>query len=69
MNKEDYICEINRLLGECSTENLINVVDINKILVTLSAAQVEYLLELSTMMFCQSFKRESILAVLEKCWK
>lgn len=56
MNKEDYICEINLLLGECSTENLVNVVDINKILVTLSAAQVEYLLELSTMLFCQSFK-------------
>lgn len=56
MNKEDYICEINRLLGECSTETLANVVDISRILVTLSNAQVEYLLELSTMLFCQSFK-------------
>lgn len=56
MNKEDYICEINRLLGECRAETLANVVDINRILATLSNAQLKYLLELSTLLFCQSSK-------------
>lgn len=26
MNKEDYICEINRLLGECADVDLIELI-------------------------------------------
>lgn len=26
MNKEDYICEINRLLGECTDVDLIELI-------------------------------------------
>lgn len=56
MDKAQHIQEIGDLLEKCSAENLMNVININKILVNLSAAQLEYLLELSTLLFCQSSK-------------
>lgn len=38
---------------KCDTENLARIKRLNKILVTLSAAQLEYLLELSNLLFGQ----------------
>lgn len=53
---QEQLQEIVMLLKQCSAENLMNVININKILVNLSASQLEYLLELSTLLFCQSPK-------------
>lgn len=53
---QELLQETTKLLEQCSTENLMNVININKILVNLSASQLEYLLELSTLLFCQSPK-------------
>lgn len=53
---QEQLQEIVMLFEQCSAENLMNVININKILVNLSASQLEYLLELSTLLFCQSPK-------------
>lgn len=53
---QELLQETTKLLEQCSAENLMNVININKILVNLSASQLEYLLELSTLLFCQSPK-------------
>ena len=52
----EQLQETVMLFEQCSAENLMNVININKILVNLSASQLEYLLELSTLLFCQSPK-------------
>jgi hypothetical protein len=53
---QEQLQETVMLFEQCSAENLMNVININKILVNLSASQLEYLLELSTLLFCQSPK-------------
>lgn len=53
MDKAQYIEEIAGLLEECNGETVASINMFSKILVTLSAAQLEYLIELATLLFCQ----------------
>lgn len=46
--------ELRQMFEQCSEENLERVVSINKCLINLTTAQLEYLLELSRMLFGQS---------------
>lgn len=49
--KERYIKEIIELLEKCNVETLEGVFEMNRILVGLTAAQMEYLIELSNLLF------------------
>lgn len=53
MEKAQYIQEIVELLEKCSEGTTASIHQFSKILVTLSAAQMEYLIELATLLFCQ----------------
>lgn len=46
--------ELRQMLEQCSKEKLERVVSINKCLINLTTAQLEYLLELSRLLFSQS---------------
>lgn len=46
--------ELRQMFEQCSEENLDRVVSINKCLINLTTAQLEYLLELSRLLFSQS---------------
>lgn len=54
--KERYIEEIMELLEKCNGETLERVFELNRVLVGLTAAQMEYLLELSNLLFCKPFE-------------
>lgn len=54
--KEVYIKEIMELLEKCNAESLGRIFELNSILIGLTATQMEYLIELSTLLFCQSTK-------------
>lgn len=49
--KERYIEEIMELLKKCNAEALERVFELNRIFVGLTAAQMEYLIELSNLLF------------------
>lgn len=51
--KENLIIETTTLLEQCSTESLTRIFNLNQVLVGLSAAQLEYLIELVNLLFCQ----------------
>lgn len=46
--------ELRQMFEQCNEENLERVVSINKCLINLTAAQLEYLLELSRLLFGQA---------------
>lgn len=52
----ELLHDISKLLEKCDLETLISINQISKVLVTLSAAQLEYLLELLNLLFCQPTK-------------
>lgn len=52
--RERYIEEITELLEKCDINSLERIYELNEILVNLSAAKMEYLIELSKLLFCQS---------------
>lgn len=54
--KERYIKEIMELLESCNVESLGRIFELNSVIIGLSAAQMEYLIELSNLLFCQSPK-------------
>lgn len=54
--KEELMVETSKLLEQCDTESATRIFKLNQILVSLSAAQMEYLIELSTLLFGQSLK-------------
>lgn len=51
--KDRYIGEIMSLLRKCNTDSLEKIYELNLILVSLSAAKMEYLIELSNLLFSQ----------------
>lgn len=51
--KEELLIETTKILEQCNTESLKRIFSLNHILVGLSAAQMEYLIELSNLLFCQ----------------
>lgn len=51
--KEELLIETTKLLEQCNSESLKRIFNLNQILVGLSAAQMEYLIELSNLLFCQ----------------
>ena len=56
MTKEQYIKEIIELLMNCNEETIISINHLNHILVELSAGQLEYIIELTSLLFGQSSK-------------
>lgn len=56
MDKAQYIEEIVKTLENYSGENLKGINQLNMILVSLSTAQLEYLIELAQLLFGQSAK-------------
>lgn len=52
----ELLQDISELLEKCDLETLISINQISKVLVTLSSAQLEYLLELLNLLFCQPTK-------------
>lgn len=56
VTKEELLIEITNVLGKCTPESLESILELNRILVGLSAAQMEYLIELSNLLFCQPLK-------------
>lgn len=54
--KEELMVNTTELFEQCSTESLTRIFKLNQILVGLSAAQMEYLIELATLLFGQSPK-------------
>jgi len=53
ITKKELIVETAMLLDRCDIESVERISKLNKILVGLSAAQMEYMLELATLLFCQ----------------
>lgn len=51
--KEELLVETTKILEKCNAESLGKIFELNRILVGLSAAQMEYLIELSNLLFCQ----------------
>lgn len=51
--KEKLLIENTKLLEQCSAETIERILNLNKILMGLSASQIEYLIELSNLLFCQ----------------
>lgn len=51
--KEDLLTENAKLLEKCSAETIERILKLNKILVGVTAAQMEYIIELSNLLFCQ----------------
>lgn len=49
----EMIQEISEHLEKCDFEKLTSINQLSKIMVTLSAAQLNYLLDLSNLLFCQ----------------
>lgn len=47
------LSEVTTLLKQCNAEKLMSITKINKILVGLSSAQLEYIFELSNLLFGQ----------------
>lgn len=47
------LSEVTALLKQCNAEKLMSITKINKILVGLSSAQLEYIFELSNLLFGQ----------------
>ena len=54
--KENYIKETAKLLEQCNPESAVKIYKLNQLLIGLSAAQMEYLIELATLLFGQSPK-------------
>lgn len=54
--KEELMVETTKLLEQCNPESTVKIYKLNQILVGLSAAQLEYLIELATLLFSQSLK-------------
>ncbi len=54
MLRMEYAQQINELLGRCSAKNLVDLMNINKILIALSTQQLKYILELLTLLFGQT---------------
>lgn len=54
--KEKLLAENAELLRQCSAETVGSIVNLNKILVELSTAKMEYLVELVNLLFSQSSK-------------
>lgn len=51
--KEELLNETVNLMEQCNVDTLTRIFKLNQILVGLSAAQLEYLLELSNLLFGQ----------------
>lgn len=56
MEKARYTKEIVELLEKCNEETIISINQLNHVLVGLSAAQLEYLIELTHLLFGQTPK-------------
>lgn len=56
MDKARYIQEMAELFEKCSVETVSSISQLNHMLVGLSAAQLEYLIELTDLLFCKPFK-------------
>lgn len=56
MEKARYTQEIVELLEKCNEETIISINQLTHVLVGLSAAQLEYLLELAHLLFGQAPK-------------
>lgn len=57
MESQKYIAEIIELLNKCKDTDLLEkIYELNLILASLSAAKLEYLIELSNLLFGQSTK-------------
>lgn len=54
--KEAHTQEILELLEKCSMETVSGIKQLNSMLVGLSAAQLEYLIELTGLLFHKPFK-------------
>ena len=54
--EKELMVEIAKLLDQCDTDSAAKIYKLNQILVSLSAAQLEYLVELATLLFGQSLK-------------
>lgn len=52
-SKAELVKETSKELANCNPKTLTRINQLNKILVTLSASQLDYLIELSTLLFCQ----------------
>lgn len=51
--KEKLLAENTKLLEKCNTETIEKIFKLNTIFVGLSAAQMEYIIELSNLLFGQ----------------
>ena len=52
-SQKELMVEATKLLEQCSLESTAKIYKLNQILVGLSAAQLEYLIELATLLFGQ----------------
>ena len=52
MTAKEELKELYEILEKCEVKNLPKIIEMNKRLINLSTAQLEYMLELSRLLFC-----------------
>ena len=52
MTAEEELKELYETLEKCEVKNLPKIIEMNKRLIDVSTAQLEYMLELSRLLFC-----------------
>ena len=56
MVEKEELEELYEVFRKCEVKNMSQIIEVNKRLINLSTAQLEYILELSRLLFCQSLK-------------